>query len=149
MVLAAIAANWHVTFASVSLREAKGSDFEVTLRKHDLVPELGVWNESSWDNARWADEQSGDLLEKVLSIITNGSFPKNRSNLTEGQLHQLRDAMILEAHAAKERAVFVSADVRAFIKSGRREQLESLLKTRILRPSEFEAELNANSTSGV
>lgn len=148
VVLAAIAAGWHVAFASVSVREAQGADFEVALKKHDRVPELAVWDESPWDVARWADEPSNDRLEKILAIVSNGGFPKNRSQLTEGQLHQLRDAMVLEAHVAAERAVFVTGDAKAFIRNGRREQLQSLLNTRIVSPSEFEAELRAKSVNG-
>jgi hypothetical protein len=51
--------------------------------------------------------------------------------------------LILEAHAAAHRDIFVTADARAFIRNGRREQLEALLQTRILDPTEFEAELDA------
>lgn len=146
--LAAIAAGWHVAFASVSLREAEGTDFEVELKKHDRVPELGVWDESAWDEARWPDEPSSERLEKILSIVSNGGFPRNRSQLTQGQLHQLRDAMILEAHAAAQRAVFVTGDAKAFIRNGRREQLQNLLNTRIVTSAEVEAELNEKA-SGV
>jgi hypothetical protein len=136
LIVKAIDAGWDVAFASVSVREADGTNFDVS-----LVPELGVWNESSWDDARWADEPSSERLERILAIVSNGSFPKNPSRLTDGQAHQLRDAMILEAHVAAQRQVFVTDDRKAFIKQGRREQLEALLQTRILTPPEFEAEL--------
>jgi hypothetical protein len=149
VVLAAIAAGWHVAFASVSVREAQGADFKVSLKKHDRVPELAVWDESPWDEARWADEPSSERLEKILAIVSNGGFPRNRSQLTERQLHQLRDAMILEAHVAAGRAVFVTGDAKAFIRNGRREQLESLLNTRIVIPSEFGAELRAINVNSV
>jgi hypothetical protein len=132
----AIDAGWDVAFASVSVREADGTNFDVS-----LLPELGVWNESSWDDARWADEPSSERLERILAIVSNGSFPKNPGRLTDGQAQQLRDAMILEAHVAAQRQVFVTDDRKAFIKRGRREQLEALLQTRILTPPEFEAEL--------
>ena len=143
LLLKAVTAGWHVAFASVSLREAQGTDFEVELKAHERVPELGVWDESSWDEARWADERSSERLEKILIIISNGSFPKNRAQLAHGHHHQLRDGMILEAHTAAGHDVFVTDDARAFIKNGRREKLEALLKTRILSASEFEAELGA------
>jgi hypothetical protein len=138
LVLEAVDAGWDVAFASVSVREADGICFDVS-----LVAELGVWDESSWDDARWADESSSERLERILGIVSNGSFPNNRSQLTEGQLHQLRDAMILEAHVAAQREIFVTGDRKAFFKHGRREKLEALLKTRILTSSEFAAELGA------
>jgi hypothetical protein len=138
LVRRAVDAGWDVAFASVSVREAEGKSFDVS-----LVAELGIWDESSWDDARWADEASSERLERILAIVSNGSFPKNRSQLTDGQLHQLRDAMILEAHFAAQREVFVSNDLRAFLKQGRREQLEALLQIRILTQPEFEAELAA------
>lgn len=133
-------AGWDVAFASVSVREADGANFDLS-----LVPELGVWDESSWDDARWADELSSERFERILAIVSNGSFPKNRSQLTEGQLHQLRDAMILEAHVAAQRELFITDDRKAFVNQGRREKLEALLDTRILTSSEFEAELVAIS----
>ena len=141
LLLKAVDAGWHVAFSSVSVREARGTDFEVSLSAHGRVPELGVWGQSSW-GARWADRSSSERLRSILAIVSNRSFPKRRGQLTKGQSHQLRDAMILEAHAAARRDVFVTADARAFIKNGRREQLESLLQTRILSPTEFEAELH-------
>jgi hypothetical protein len=136
LVLKAVDGGWDVAFASVSVREADGTNFDVS-----LVPELGVWDESSWDDSRWADESSSDRLESILAVVSNSSFPKNRRQLTKGQSHQLRDAMILEAHVAAQREVFVTNDFRAFIKQGRREKLEALLQTRILTSSEFDAEL--------
>jgi hypothetical protein len=45
--------------------------------------------------------------------------------------------MIFEAHCRQRRHLFVSDDRRAFINHGRREQLESLGRTRILTSSEF------------
>jgi hypothetical protein len=148
IVLKAKGAGWHVAFTSVSVREAHGSKFEVSLKARERVPELGVFDESSWDEARWADESSSERLERILAIVSNGSFPKRRAQLTKGQSHQLRDAMILEAHSAARRDVFVTADAKAFISNGRREKLEALLRTRILSPVEFELEL-APQTSGV
>jgi hypothetical protein len=136
LVLKALDAGWDVAFARVSVREADGTNFDVS-----LVPELGVWDESPWDAARWADESSSGRLESILAVVSNSSFPKNRGQFTEGQFHQLRDAMILEAHVAAQREVFVTDDRRAFIKQGRREHLQALLQTRILTSSEFDAEL--------
>lgn len=144
-VLAAQAEGWDVAFVSVSLREAKGADFEEALRNQVRVPEIALWDESRWDEARWADELGRIRLEQILEVISNGGFPRDRSNLTKGQLHQLRDALILEAHSAAGRAVFVTGDLKGFIKNDRREQLEDLLKTRILTAAEFRAELIEDS----
>jgi len=140
LVLKTEQAGWHIAFVTVSEREAKGTPFKVWLE-----PEIGVWDESSWDNARWADDQSSYRLEQILTIISNGSFPRNRDRLQRGQRHQLRDAMILEAHAAAGRDVFVTADAKAFIKNGRRAQLQALLQTRILTPTELRAELGCST----
>lgn len=141
LVLKAIELGWHVAFVTVSAREAKGTDFEISIKKHDLVPELGVWDEGEWDKMRWADESSSERLETIILIISDGSFPKKRNNLNEGELHQLRDALILEAHIAAKRDVFVSNDMKAFINSDKRSKLEAFLKTRILTHAEFEIEL--------
>lgn len=143
VVIAAIDAGCYVTYVSVSHREARDTDFEVELKNYDRVPELAVWDESDWDEARWADEPSSARLENILDIISNSAFPKLRANLTEGQIRQLRDAMILEAHCAAEHDIFVTGDAKGFIKDGRREKLVALLHTRILTPQEFLAELAA------
>lgn len=141
VVEATIAAGCYVTYASVSLREAGDTDFEVELKKYDRVPELAVWDESDWDEARWADEPSSERLENILNVISNGSFPKTRTHLTEGQLRQLRDAMILEAHCAAEHDIFVTSDAKGFVNDSHREKLQTLLGTRIMTPPEFLAEL--------
>jgi hypothetical protein len=128
----------------------------------EAVYETGVWDESIWDEAVYAatpiyetavldesrldravlgGEESGPTLEAILRIIGSGSFPKagEREKLTDGQRHQLRDAMILEAHTREGRDVLVSNDVKAFGRAGdeRRTKLERLCKTRILTVDEF------------
>lgn len=50
--------------------------------------------------------------------------------------------MILDTHARERREIFVTDDKRGFIEHGRREQLESILKTRILTRDEFLQELH-------
>ena len=140
-------AGWDVAFATVTERETENADFNVELRKYNKVSELAVWDESSWDGARWADDDSSNILESILSVISNGGFPKNRKELTKGQIHQLRDAMILEAHANAKRDLFVTGDVKAFINNSNREQLEGLLNTRIISIKEFESELNEQNKS--
>jgi hypothetical protein len=134
-------AGWQVAFASVTYRENQDPAVKLALNNHETLPELAVWDESSWDQARWADEGSGTRLDQILAIISSRSFPKDRTNLTEKQQHQLRDAMVLEAHTAYEREVLVSDDLKAFINHQRREKLEALLHTRILTRLEFHGEL--------
>jgi hypothetical protein len=82
---------------------------------------------------------SSEILEQILHIIGNGSFPKPdcRHDLTNGQRRQFRDALILAAHGRKRRDIFVSDDRKAFVRHGRRERLEHLLRTRIMTSSEF------------
>ena len=131
-------AGWQVAFASVTYRENQSLEVRLALKNHELLPEVGVWDEGTWDDTRWAN---GDRLEEILAIISNGSFPKDRRNLSEKQLHQLRDALVLEAHAAHRRDVLVSDDLKAFINHERREKLQALLGTRSLTSAEFQAEL--------
>lgn len=134
---AAASAGWHISFTTVSLREAEGTDFEQLLRERHLSLEVLVFDESRWDESRWGDETSAIQLRAILRIISSGSFPTTWSTLTTGQLHQLRDAMALEAHVSAGRSVFVTADRRAFINNERRDALQQLLSTRILTPEEF------------
>jgi hypothetical protein len=138
---------------TVSVRE-RGSDV-----LPEPITEPAVWGESRWDSAKWTtsetlvlDESTVDTgvlaslegqtrFEAILAIISNGSFPppSDRESLFPGQRRQLRDAMILEAHARDGRHVFISHDAKGFIDGGRREQLEALCATRILRSDEFAA----------
>ena len=148
IVVTARECGWDVAFVTVTYREVENTDFYVDLKKFGKVSEIAVWDESKWDEARWANEISSNMLSHILSIISNGSFPKTRSQLTDGQLHQLRDAMILEAHANAQREVFVTGDIKAYIKNSRRENLQDLLNTRIVSSSEFELELH-RSAGGV
>jgi hypothetical protein len=79
------------------------------------------------------------LYDGILAIISDGSYPPSgkRDNLTRGQHHQLRDAMILEAHVREGRDIFVTTDTTGFIKHGRREKLEALCSTQIMTVEEF------------
>jgi hypothetical protein len=106
----------------------------------DPVRETFVLDESRLGEGRLGGDDSPRRLETILSIISSGSFPAagRRDLLTEGQRRQLRDAMILQAHARGQRDVFVSNDRKAFIGSdGKRRQLEALCATRILTVDEF------------
>jgi hypothetical protein len=107
-------------------------------KKGELM-ETAVWGESSWGQAVWAGKEDSAQFKKIINIITNGSFssPGDGGSLSEGQRSQLRDAMILQAHARDGRDVSVSNDERAFIRHGRREKLEALCSTLIVTLEEF------------
>jgi hypothetical protein len=146
IVVKAMDAGLHVAFASVSLKEPRGTpDFVVKIRAHELLPELGIFDEGQFGEARFAGQPSSERLENILAIVSNRGFPTNGCQLTKGERHQLRDALILEAHSAAGRKIFVTNDSKAFITNGRRERLEALLGTRILNHSEFESELASHS----
>jgi hypothetical protein len=122
---------------TVTDREVEGTSFQVHIIGLGEVAETAVWGESRWEHAVWASGESS--LEKILQIISNGSFPRRRDSLTDGERRQLRDAMILEAHIRGGRDIFVTADHKAFIRDGRREQLEAAFKTQIMALEEFNA----------
>ena len=105
------------------------------------IPETGVWGESMWDQSIYGGEREEDLFEKLLKIISNGSFPRvgNRDGLSHGQQNQLRDVMILVAHVRSGRDIFVTNETRAFGEkdSSLRQSLESLCTTRIMNVKDF------------
>lgn len=129
----------------------------------DAIPETGVWNESHWGEFIWGpspavaetwvlgesplgmaalgSDESPSRFEAILETIGTGSFPKpgDRENLGDAERRQLRDAMILEAHARERRDILVSNDVKAFGKPGseKRRHLEALCQTKIMTVDEF------------
>ena len=122
---------------SVTEREMEGTRFTIHLNNIGSVPETGVYGEARFGQAVFAGEQSAQTLEQILRIISSNSFPRSPSDLSEGQLHQLRDALILEAHIRDRRDIFITGDTRAFIRHGRREELRAAFGVRILTRSEF------------
>jgi len=130
------------SIVTVTDREVGGSTELEAPSSVGRIVETAVWNESTWGNATWGSSATHGCLEGVLAIIGAGSLPPaaQRSNLTEGQRRQLRDAMIFCAHVRAARHIFVTNDVRAFIRNGRREQLERAYGTRIMTQDEFRAE---------
>ena len=126
-------------YAVTSLNEVEGTSFEEGVRSSLRVPDIGRWGELRWDESRWPNEASIVRLLAIEKIIAGGPLPE--VGLTDGQINQRRDAAILEAHVAAGRDVFLTLDRKAFISHGRREQLETLLQTRILTIQEFELEL--------
>lgn len=103
------------------------------------VRETFVLNESRLDEGVLGDDQSEPMLERILRVIGHGSYPPSgkRDGITDAVRRQLRDAMMLEAHHRDRRDVLVTEDAKAFINGGRREALEALCKTRIMRVDEF------------
>ena len=106
------------------------------LRHLTTIPETAVWNETPWGVGLYGGTDD-PRLERILQIIINGSFPKDRSNLPPGQLNQFRDALILYAHVREGRDIFVTDDERAFVKADRRLLLETEFGTRIMTKREF------------
>lgn len=124
-------------YVSVTRRETEGTSFSVELKHLSEVPETMVWGESYWGEGVWASEPSQTNLDRILDIISAGSFPGFSQDLTRGQRAQLRDAMILEAHVRAKRDILVTDDQRAFIREPRRIRLEAEFNTRIMTRQEF------------
>lgn len=129
---------------SVTDRELETSDLGIHNKSVQAVPETAVFGESRFGQAVFASPEGPDILEQALRVISNGSFPRDRSHLSEGELRQLRDAMILEAHIRSGADLFVTNDLRAFICGGRRAALEATLSVSILSRDEFVAQLSAD-----
>ena len=147
-----------VALVSVSEREVSGTNIKPLSTK---ILETGVWDESEWGNCVWGEsidetlvlgesrlgnavlgsQNTINMLEKLLDLLSGGGFPKqgSRDTLTKGQKHLLRDAMILEAHWRTHRNILVSDDKKAYIgKDGKlRNNLEKLCKTKIMTFDEF------------
>jgi len=146
-----------ISTTSVTDREIRGSGIKPL---GSSILETGVWDESDWGKAVWGGNVSErfvlgeseldnaklgstkqNMLEVILQIIGDGSFPKigSRGHLSKGQRNQLRDAMILEAHVSEKRDILVSDDKKAYIgKDGsKRRKLEKKFGTKILTSEEF------------
>jgi len=154
-----------VAIVSVTGRELKDyKKLSEELKKIESIEETLVFGESNWGQGKWApiiyetaiigESKVGDSLvgaedeksvfEKLLKIISSGSFPKlgERDNLNKGERHQLRDAMILEAHIRDNRDIFVTKDVKGFIGRGERKEkirkeIEKRFEIRIMSMQEF------------
>jgi hypothetical protein len=135
-----------VAVVSVTEREVEGTPFEVDLRPLDTVNETGVYGEARYGSAVYASQASAQSLANILKVVSNGSFPSSRADLSDGQRRQFRDALIFESHVRDDRDVFVTNDERAFIRNGRRQRLEATFNTRIMTSAEF---LQACETGGL
>lgn len=129
--------DWDVAIVSVTEREIEGSDLQVHLQRIQTVAEAGVYGEARYGRSRYQSTKSDDALDDILKIISNGSFPRSRTGLSDGHRRQLRDALIFEAHVRDHRDVFVTNDERAFVRDGRREKLEKRFGTRIMTSAEI------------
>jgi hypothetical protein len=151
----ACAGSAEIRHTTVTDRETEGTRFAG--QKSTLI-ETGVYDESRYDEALYSSipetlvlgegrldaavlggDESPSRFEAILTVIGGGSFPKasKREQLSPGERRQLRDAIILEAHARDRRDVLVTNDQRGFIRHGRREKLEALCSTRIMTVEEF------------
>lgn len=143
-------ADAHAAVVTVTDRELGSSSFEVNIRDLDQIEESPVWGEGTWGSGTWGggpdvsfigadgDTVTSNPMEDLLRVITSGSFPPpgHRDRLSEGQRHQLRDAMILTAHLQHARDVFVTSDLKAYIKNDRREVLTQRFRCQIMLPGE-------------
>ena len=122
---------------SVTEREVEDTHFAAHVGPLSSVHETAVFGEARFGSAVFGSQQSDETLGEILRIISTGSFPQSRANLSKGQLHQLRDALILEAHIRKQRDIFITGDARAFLRHSKREELRAAFGVRILRRVEF------------
>ena len=119
-----------------------------------MTPTAPTWGdvEDFLDADGWRQVEKGErggsrsrhvFYEKTLAAISNGSFPEGeaRSQLTDPQRRQMRDAMIFCAHVREKRDIFVTDDVKAFggENTAHRQRIEALAPgTRIMTLAEFE-----------
>lgn len=123
---------------TVSAHELEGTSI---IPLNNPVLETGVYGESRWDEAVWASDDEGTLFEKLLSVVSNSSFPRPnmRQKLIRGQLHQMRDVLILLSHVREGRDILVTNEKKAFVgKDGLlRTKLEDICSTRIMNVDDF------------
>lgn len=137
LILAAQRFDCDFAVVTVTAREVEGTRFEVHLEPCAVVHETGVYGEARYGQAVYASHTSAEVLDKILRVISSGAFPQSRADLSDGQVHQFRDALILEAHIREGRDIFVTDDARAFVRHGKREELGASLGVRILKREEF------------
>lgn len=130
-------AGYSAEVVSVTNRELEGTDLSAEANKLPEIPETFHFGEGSFGRMMFGGIQDADDFEKILHVITSGSHPKDRDNLTPKQLNHRRDALILQSHIRAGRRIFVSNDERGFVKHGRRELLENLFGIKIFNKSEF------------
>lgn len=161
--LADTAEGLTVEFAHVSVSDREMDGFRPRIAAAEIL-ETAVWDESTWGEAVWGgsgteilevwvlgesqlgravlgDQSDADRLERLLSLVSRGTFPASgsRDDLSNGHRRQLRDAMILAAHIREARDIFVTNDRKGFIgDDGKvRETIESEFGTRVMTADEF------------
>ncbi len=92
-----------VAVVSVTEREVEGTPFEVDLRRLGTVNETGVYGEARYGRAVYASQASAQSIDNILKVVSNGSFPSSRADLSDGQRRQFRDALIFESHVRDHR----------------------------------------------
>jgi hypothetical protein len=132
-----------VAAVTVTHREVEGSTLEEEAAALETVLETAVFGESRFEEAVCGSEADERCLDQALALLSNRSFPRqgNREALTNGQLRQLRDAMILCAHIRSGRDLLVSNDRRGFVSEGRREAIAGIFGVPVMTVPEFEAYL--------
>jgi hypothetical protein len=135
--------GFEFAIVSVTSLELGSSGLRAVVQRVGIVPETAVWNASPFGVGLYGGTPDDRRLERILQVITNGSFPVDRAELTDNERHQLRDAMIFYAHVRDKRDIFVTDDVRGFIDHGRREALQSEFETKIMTGAEFAAAYGA------
>ena len=139
VVEAARRAGFDIVRTTVTDRELESSGIQMALPEHQPLYEPLVLGESRLGFAALGSQEIADTFEKLLQIISNGSFPAKarRPNLSSAEKRQLRDAMILSTHIRERRHIFVTNDAEGFIDGGRREHLQREFGTRIMTAEEF------------
>jgi len=139
VVEAARQAGFDIVRTTVTDRELESSGIQMALPEHQPLYEPLVLGESRLGFAVQGSEAVADTFERLLQIISNGSFPAKdrRSSLLPGERRQLHDAMILSTHIREGRQMFVTNDTKGFIQGGRRERLQREFGTRIMTADEF------------
>src|SRR5688572_28706033 len=98
--------EWDFAVISVTGRELVGTDLLVELKPLGKIMETGVYGESKYGKAKYGSKATHTTMEEILAIISGGSFPQNRQNLSPGHLRMFRDAMIFHAHVRERREIF-------------------------------------------
>ena len=139
VVEAARLAGFAVVQTTVTDRELESSAVQTALPEGERLYEPFVLGESRLGFAVLGSESVATTFERLLRVISNGSFPapNRRSSLSPGERRQLRDAMILSAHIREGRDIFVTNDVKGFIRGGRRELLEREFGMQVMTAVEF------------
>jgi hypothetical protein len=126
-----------VRYASATDTEIDGTSIARFSDSPSAAETFALGESRSGGVAGLGRDQSAMRHEAILDIIGDGTFPSDGRDLNESERHQLRDAMIFEAHCREGRDIFVTDDEKGFISHGRRKKLEALGNTRIMRTDEF------------